>query len=997
MNVDCLICGAESAELTQCAGQEFRSDPNVENVQKNDGLILMASNVPYLDENGVQQTCANATNVTSEDSTWSEGWYVVEETVAIDHTVNVSGNVNLILTDNSTLTINCSSGNGILVAADASLTVYAQSKTDNAGIFTANSAKDKTPGIKSNGGALSVVGAKVNSSYISFTDTNFTVKSGATVTVVGREDNYQGISYTNGTLEIIDSTVNVTHYRNDNGTGIYGNQKINTSGPKGTLVVKGNSNLNVWSDKLGIDVEVLEVYGGQVNVKVSTTSVFNGAIDAYDITVGGGSLTAEAEVTSGTYGASAFYMQGGVRSITVTDGKLTAIAKGPGYTLGINSPGTADLNISGGEVYLEATSETDSAYGARIKGYTITGGSLTNVANTGESPTESAGLYANGGYTIAGGTTTTMGDGWAFYQQFKPTVSESFRHVTYGNSAKSAEGAGIVDETQSGFDWNNYKYIRIEPKPKVGQTVTPDAPTLNRAAQSSITLNAVTSGENAHGVVEYGCVQGASGTPAAWQTGTTFENLMPGTVYTFYARYAGDDDYNPSGLSTGLTVCTAPEITTTSLADATVGQPYEVTIDVKSDESVTWSVSGGDWLSIDSSGKLTGTPTAAATQPVIITITATVDRGTNTASSTKQLPLIVNPARLAAPAGLIWNGSAATWNVVENASSYSVTLYKEGDGTSADTPVKTDTLNGTSYDFSESITEAGSYYVTVTAKGNETTVTVTMKTTESLSEALGDITPDNVTSDDQETIEDYLEDLTGRLEDENLTDEEKEIIQGLVDDAQDLFEIIRRVENVEEAIGALPDTVSPDDTEMEEQINAARDLYDELSEYEKSLVSEEATNKLETLLKDLRDYRIVEGDGAIWAKESGDGLTIVANGAYSKFTKIEIDGNAVSADNYTVASGSTVITLKPAYLDTLSLGDHTITVLYTDGEAVGTFTIVKKQDDPTEPTAPSDTNDIASVATGDNSSGALWIVLLFVSGASVTGTVVYKQKRKYHR
>lgn len=190
MNVDCLICGAESAELTQCAGQEFRSDPNVENVQKNDGLILMASNVPYLDENGVQQTCANATNVTSEDSTWSEGWYVVEETVAIDHTVNVSGNVNLILTDNSTLTINCSSGNGILVAADASLTVYAQSKTDNAGIFTANSAKDKTPGIKSNGGALSVVGAKVNSSYISFTDTNFTVKSGATVTVVGREDNY---------------------------------------------------------------------------------------------------------------------------------------------------------------------------------------------------------------------------------------------------------------------------------------------------------------------------------------------------------------------------------------------------------------------------------------------------------------------------------------------------------------------------------------------------------------------------------------------------------------------------------------------------------------------------------------------------------------------------------------------------------------------------------------------------------------------------------------
>ena len=348
--------------------------------------------------------------------------------------------------------------------------------------------------------------------------------------------------------------------------------------------------------------------------------------------------------------------------------------------------------------------------------------------------------------------------------------------------------------------------------------------------------------------------------------------------------------------------------------------------------------------------------------------------------------------------------------------------------------------------------------------GNTTTVTVIMKPTTSLNDAVEGITPENVTSGDKEAIEDYLDELEELLKDENLTDEEKEIIQGLIDDAQDLLDkideaeqaanteniqqaqditadnvkpedkevleaakegieqaldnygdnytedekaqleetlqqieealdLIQRVENVEEAIGALPDSVSPDDTEAEEQINAAKEQYDALSEHGQSLVSDEATDKLNGLLAQLGDYRITEGNGSTWTKESATGLTIVANGAYSKFTGIEIDGNAVSSENYTVSSGSTVITLKPDYLNTLAVGEHTIAVLYTDGEATGTFTIAEKPADTTDTTD----KDTTSPATGDNSNITLWIAVLFAAGAALTGTALYSRKRKYSK
>ena len=79
----------------------------------------------------------------------------------------------------------------------------------------------------------------------------------------------------------------------------------------------------------------------------------------------------------------------------------------------------------------------------------------------------------------------------------------------------------------------------------------------------------------------------------------------------------------------------------------------------------------------------------------------------------------------------------------------------------------------------------------------------------------------------------------------------------------------------------------------------------------------------------------------------------------------------------TVKEGSTIVTLKADYLNTLTAGSHTLEIVWTDGSASTTFTV--KADSP---------------QTGDNSMMGLWIALLFASGFGVVTTAVYGKKRK---
>ena len=85
------------------------------------------------------------------------------------------------------------------------------------------------------------------------------------------------------------------------------------------------------------------------------------------------------------------------------------------------------------------------------------------------------------------------------------------------------------------------------------------------------------------------------------------------------------------------------------------------------------------------------------------------------------------------------------------------------------------------------------------------------------------------------------------------------------------------------------------------------------------------------------ELKIIAGDNQIYDKVSD--VTITCNGDFAKFTGIKVDGSVVDSSNYTAVSGSTVLTLKASYLGTLTDGSHTITFVYTDGEANANLTV----------------------------------------------------------
>ena len=153
------------------------------------------------------------------------------------------------------------------------------------------------------------------------------------------------------------------------------------------------------------------------------------------------------------------------------------------------------------------------------------------------------------------------------------------------------------------------------------------------------------------------------------------------------------------------------------------------------------------------------------------------------------------------------------------------------------------------------------------------------------------------------------------------------------------------------------------------------------------------------------DYKIIEGANGAWT-QNGDGtLTFRANGDFSKFTGVKVDGTLIDAKNYTAVSGSTVITLKADYLKTLSVGTHKLTVVYTDGECSENFEVKKaaseqakpSEGDKSDTTTPTGGKDTTSPQTGDNSNLALWFALMLASILGVGATLLYGRKRKFNR
>ena len=91
------------------------------------------------------------------------------------------------------------------------------------------------------------------------------------------------------------------------------------------------------------------------------------------------------------------------------------------------------------------------------------------------------------------------------------------------------------------------------------------------------------------------------------------------------------------------------------------------------------------------------------------------------------------------------------------------------------------------------------------------------------------------------------------------------------------------------------------------------------------------------------NYLILEGANSTWRKGSLTGLSFRSSADVAKFDGVTVDGTAIGAGCYSAELGSTSITLRAEYLETLPAGSHTLVIKAIDGTADTSFTVLEAE------------------------------------------------------
>lgn len=178
-----------------------------------------ADTVSYIDENGDSQSvsAASATQVASDTTAWSGGWYYVSGDVTISSTVTVSGDVRLILADGADLKVISSVAAAIDVEGSNSLTIYGQA----GGTGTLTATGGSTGAGIGGGGTITINGGTVTAISEDNAgigggdggDGGSITINGGTVTATGGSDGAGiggGLGGDGGTVKISGGSVNAT-------------------------------------------------------------------------------------------------------------------------------------------------------------------------------------------------------------------------------------------------------------------------------------------------------------------------------------------------------------------------------------------------------------------------------------------------------------------------------------------------------------------------------------------------------------------------------------------------------------------------------------------------------------------------------------------------------------------------------------------------------------------------------------------------------------------
>lgn len=144
---------------------------------------------------------------------------------------------------------------------------------------------------------------------------------------------------------------------------------------------------------------------------------------------------------------------------------------------------------------------------------------------------------------------------------------------------------------------------------------------------------------------------------------------------------------------------------------------------------------------------------------------------------------------------------------------------------------------------------------------------------------------------------------------------------------------------------------------------------------------------------------ITIGANGTWQKGTKDGLSFTSNAAFADFQKVSVDDKGLDASSYTVEEGSTIVTLQPSYLDTLSVGKHTLAIVSDTGTAETEFTVAAAEEQGVPEGQVTDNEVVNSgdkeslPKTGDGSALPIAVLSILAIASIVAGVLALRRSR----
>ena len=431
------------------------------------------------------------------------------------------------------------------------------------------------------------------------------------------------------------------------------------------------------------------------------------------------------------------------------------------------------------------------------------------------------------------------------------------------------------------------------------------------------------------------------------------------------------------------TVKYTPSITTASLPEGKVNEEYDAFLTADGSEPIEWSVIQEDslptGLSLSKDGKITGKPTAPG--DYVFTVTASNDVG----SVSKELTITVKDVD---PIYSIQNsGDISFADAIESYTPEVKTIMITNDGNQPITlnqPVSSEsfdvgTLSKTELNVGETAEFtvqpkngllAGSYEedIVITGTNNGKSVSTKVNVKFNVKHNAVKVERKDPTCTEKGNIEYwYCEACRKYFQDEALTKELKQEETILPATGHNLTKVDEKKPTVDAA------------GNVEYWYCEVCNKYfsDEKAEHEITLE--------DTIIAKLPKF--VSGANQEWTKGSKDGLTFKIDTDIKEFKKVLVDGKELKDKDYDIKSGSTILTLKPSFLDTLSAGKHKIRFEFNTGSVEAYFTVKDKEN----------SSQTESANTGVQNKYGLWIVLLLVAAGGLAGFGILSKRRKNHK